>query len=376
MSISAKTTDLIEKYRDFYQKNMYGTWRDGEKVTYELLGEDPKAKKNEGKPRNPFEMIGGELVKIKIEANGRNAEFIVHAYLPDQKETDIKQSGVPFIICMHPIMPKDYALSLGYAVIIMESIKIASDDTKHVGAFYDLYPYDPEPDTQTGVLMAWAWGASKVLDAVYNGLDKEFGLDANASMVTGVSRWGKATAVCGAFDKRFRLTIPTCSGAGGLAQYNYISEGKTYDLSGVGGPSEYTYTKNEPLDCLQSDAERGWFNDAFLQYKHPSEIPYEQDSLPVMAMDEKRYYFIIAACMSEDWVNAPAMWECYKKADMVYQNEGLGNHLVVHFHKEGHAVLEEDMKLIVTYFNKMYYGVDNGVDMEELKTTVFNGQEK
>ena len=91
-----------------------------------------------------------------------------------------------------------------------------------------------DPATQTGGLMAWAWGASKVLDAVYAGLDIEFGLDAEASMVTGVSRWGKATAVCGAFEKRFRLTIPTCSGAGGLAQYNYRSaEGGPGGIPGI-----------------------------------------------------------------------------------------------------------------------------------------------
>ena len=379
MGLRAKTRDKIKDLRDFYQRNMYGIWREGETVTYELLGEDPKSKENDGKPRNPFEIVGGELVKIMIAANGRESEFIVHAYLPDP---DVKicethrKSGSPFIICMHPIMPKDYALSKGYAVIVMESIKIASDDTKHVGAFYDLYPYGESSEEQTGVLMAWAWGASKVLDAVCNGLDKELHLDADASMVTGVSRWGKATAVCGAFDSRFRMTIPTCSGAGGLAQYNSFSEGKTYDLTGVGGPAEYTYGKNEPLDCLQSDGERGWFNDRFLQYKKPSDIPYEQDRLPVMAMDDNRYYFIIAACMGEDWVNAPAMWECYKKADEDYSQEGLEEHLAVHFHKEGHAVLEEDMKLIVAYFNKMYYGIDTGVDIKALKTTVFEGQEK
>ena len=74
-------------------------------------------------------------------------------------------------------------MSKGYAVLVLESSKIASDDTKHRGAFYDLYPYGAGSDEQTGVLMAWAWGASKVLDAVYAGLDKEFFLDAGYSSV-------------------------------------------------------------------------------------------------------------------------------------------------------------------------------------------------
>lgn len=364
-----------EEIREFYEKHMYGTWREGEQVSYEPLGEDPRAKEANNPFRNPFEVIGGELVKIKVKARGRETEFIVHAYLP--KEEDRKQypKGSPFIICMHPIQPKDYVLSKGYALFFMEGRQIASDDTAHQGAFYDLYPYGSDAAEQTGVLMAWAWGASKVLDAVFAGLDKEFSLDAEASMVTGVSRCGKATAVCGAFDKRFRMTIPACSGAGGLALYNFVSEGKTYDLRKVGGPAEYTYGKNEPLDCLQSEAERGWFNDAFLQYKEPSDIPMDQENLPIMAMSKDRYYFIIAACTGEDWVNAPAMWECYKKANEVYEAEGLGDHFVLNFHKVGHAVLEEDAEEFIKYFNHMYYGMDTGVQIKKLKTTVFAGQE-
>ena len=190
-----------EQLREFYEKKMYGVWRDGEKVSYELLGEDPKAKEKKSGFRNPFEVIGGELVRIRAQAQGRKAEFIVHAYLPDDdaRRNSRYPKGVPFIICMHPIQPKDYILSKGYALFFMEATQIASDDMAHEGAFYDLYPYGRDAADQTGVLMAWAWGASKVLDSVYAGLAKEFSLDADASMVTGVSRYGKATAVCGGF---------------------------------------------------------------------------------------------------------------------------------------------------------------------------------
>ena len=380
-----------EELRKHYEENMYGVWREGEKVTYELLGPD-KAPENEEKPPFFFEVRGGELVRVNVEAKGRKASFVFHAFLPKDKADPVASpkypNGSPFIICMHPIFPVEYALSKGYALLVMDTREIASDDINRKGAFYDLYPYTSDPAEQTGVLMAWAWGASKILDAVLGengpqtglchlrgGLAQEFNLDPDAAMVTGVSRWGKATAVCGAFDRRFRMSIPACSGAGGLALYNYFSEGKTYDLSSIGGPKEYTYTKNEPLDCLQSDAERGWFNDRFLAYKDPSQIPIDQENLLIMAMDKDRYTFVIAACMSEDWVNAPSMWECFKKADNAYVAAGLGDHLVAHFHKEGHAVLEEDMALLIEYFDHMHYGIETKTPFESLKTTVFAGQE-
>ena len=359
-----------EKLREFYQNNIYGMWRCGEDISYELLGPD----KDTGEKPEGFaaflKVTGGDVIRITVSKDGRSSSFLVHAYLPDEKEKTYADPS-PFIICMHPIPAADLALKKGYALLVMTASEIATDDTEHKGAFYDLYPYGDDNDEQTGVLMAWAWGASKILDAVYAGLGTDLNLDPGLSLVTGVSRWGKATAVCGAFDERFKMTIPACSGAGGLALFDVVSEGKTYDFSSIGGPSDYTYGKNEPLDCLQSDAERGWFNDNFLKYKKPEDIPVSQSMLPVLGVSDTRYCFIIAACMGEDWVNAPAMWECYKEADRLLKEHNLDSHLTVHFHKEGHAVIDEDMELITDLFDHIAFGKPLHVPFESLKTTVF-----
>jgi len=365
----------IETVREYFSQEMYGVWRCGETVSYERLGRDPKETEGSDAPRSPFAIVDGELVKIRVEKDGRRTEYVLHAYLPDAEARANYPDGSPFVVALHPLMPMPYLLKRGYAVLVFDCFAMASDDTKRKGNFYDIYPYGENAGEQTGVLMGWAWGASKILDAVYGGLGRELGLDPDASMVTGVSRCGKSAAVCGAFEKRFRMTIPACSGAGGLALYNFSSTGRTYDLTGVGGPAAYTYGDNEPLSCLQSDAERGWFNDRFLFYREPAQFPYDQEWLPVLAMAPDRCYFIIAACMSEDWVNAPSMWECYKKADAMYAEAGLSDRIAVHFHREGHAVLEEDAVLFTDYFDRMYYGRETGVDMAALKTTVFAGQE-
>ena len=46
-----------------------------------------------------------------------------------------------------------------------------------------------------------------------------------------------------------------------------------------------------------------------------------------------------------------------------------------HFHLVGHAVIEEDVKLFLPYFDRMYYGLDVMPDLAPLKTTAFAGQE-
>lgn len=347
------TREDISGIRRFYQDNVYGQWREGEKVTFEVNRVSKRTVVQD--PSNPFANMfrlsttdEGIDVVINVESGEKTGSFTVRAYLPQSSEMQEQKSGkAPFIVCMHPVQPKDYALSRGYAVIFMDTAMIAEDNNLHKGCFYDLYPYTEEPKSQTGDLMAWAWGAAKVLDAVNAGLDKVLGLDPQRAAVTGVSRWGKATAVCGAFDKRFEKVIPACSGAGGLALWNYKSEGKTYDLTMCGGPKEYTYTQNEPLSCLQSDSERGWFCDRFLEFKEYADIPVEQYMLPVLAADASRQYYIVGAWMGEDWTNAPAMWSCYEKAADEYEKLGLLNHIHAVFHKEGHALLQEDLERIL-----------------------------
>jgi endo-1,4-beta-xylanase len=80
-----------------------------------------------------------------------------------------------------------------------------------------------------GVLLAWAWGASRGVDALqylaandpsYAGL-----LDLNKLVVTGYSRYGKAALLAGAMDERFFLTAPGGSGSGGATPYRYDSFG-------------------------------------------------------------------------------------------------------------------------------------------------------
>lgn len=353
--------------RELYERTMYGVWRSGENVTFTVSDEGARSISFFGD--HPAE--GAKNLTIQVSVGARTTAWSLPVYLPDPDKVPMPEGGYPFIVSMHGLPSMEAALSQGFAVLANNSTLVATDDTRHLGSFYELYPYETAAETQTGVLMAWAWGASKILDAIYNGAGKTLGLNPSLSIVTGVSRWGKATAVCGAYDARFRLVAPSCSGAGGLALYRYFSEGKKYDFSTKGASAEYVYGQNEPLSCLQSDAERGWFNDAFLHYASPFELPVEQYELAALSAAPNRCLFLIASCTGEDWVNAPSMWECYCEVSKLFHFLSLEDNLACNFHKEGHAVIEEDFLLMLPYFNKMIRGIDCEVDMEGLHTSVF-----
>ncbi|MDD6037038.1 MAG: sugar-binding protein [Lachnospiraceae bacterium] len=341
-----------EELYDMYQYYMYGVWRDGtgENLSYNL---------------------SGNQLKITVEREGKSASFTVTVSVPDADKCKMPEGGWPVIVGMHSGIQEQVALDNGYATVILNTYQIASDDNKHVGAFYDLYPYGKSWQEQTGVLMAWSWGASKVLDALEAGLGDELNINGNNSIITGVSRWGKAAAVCGAFETRFKMVAPSCSGAGGLAVYRYTSTGNQYDFSSKTGPAAYTYGANEPLSSLQSSGEQGWFNDMFLNFSDVTYLPVDQYMLASLYADKDRYLFIIGSCINEDWVNAPSMYLCYKATKSIYDFLGIGENIAINIHKEGHAVIAEDMNYMIDYFNYHVYGKEPSPDLSNLTTSVF-----
>lgn len=341
-----------EELNGMYQYYMYGIWRDG---TGETLSYD----------------LNGNKLKITVEREGKTASFTVTVSVPDATKCEIPEGGWPVIVGMHGGIQEQLAVEKGYATVILNTYEIASDDNKHVGAFYDLYPYGDDWREQTGVLLAWSWGASKVLDALEAGLGTELNINGENSIITGVSRWGKAAAVCGAFEERFKMVAPSCSGAGGLAVYRYTSTGKRYDFTSEMGPAAYTYGANEPLSSLQSSGEQGWFNDMFLNFSDVTYLPVDQYMLASLCADEDRYLFIIGSCISEDWVNAPSMHLCYKATKSIYDFLGLEENIAINIHIEGHAVIAEDMNYMIDYFNHHVYGKEPTLDLTDLTTSVF-----
>ena len=83
-----------------------------------------------------------------------------------------------------------------------------------------------------GVLSAWAWGASRVLD--YFETDKA--VDAKRVGLAGHSRFGKAVLVTLAQDSRFAVAYSSSSGEGGAKLYRHIYGEQ---IPNIAGPSLY-----------------------------------------------------------------------------------------------------------------------------------------
>lgn len=340
-----------------YEYYMYGKWIDGsdDETSYSISG-------------------NSMTITVKRKSTGKTASFKMVINRPAKVR---HEGGAPVILGMHKNIAEKTATDNGYAVITYDSDGMftppgsAADNNAHTGAFYTLYPYGRNWEEQTGVLMAWSWGLSRTLDALYQGAAKELNINPENAIVTGVSRYGKATAVCGAYDKRFKMVAPSCSGCGGLALYRYRSVGKTYDFSSKGGSSSYRYSENEALGNLQASGEQGWFNGRFMEFRSENQLPVDQHMLASLCADPNRYLFMICSCQGEDWVNAPAQWMAYLGVKHVFDYLDLSDHLAINVHLSGHAVIEEDMKYMIAYFDQHVYGIQSKLDLSNLTHSPF-----
>lgn len=338
-----------EEILSLYSEYMYGYMPDkaGESLAW-ALKKDPET--------------GGILMDITVSAGNRSASFSVLAGIPAAEKP---KGGYPFYIEYWPWHYQNwftkewvtgfsdnckYAMERGYAAIQYDCSRVSRDDSSYTGAFYTLYPYEPEnPTGQRGALLAWAWGVSKVIDALENGAGEKLGINPGLSLVGGVSRYGKSAAVAGAYDERIRVTIPSCSGAGGTAIYRTNNQGKTYDLSSVGGPEQWTNeSQNEPLSNLQG-GEGYWFCGNFARVPSARTFPVDQHMLCALAAGKNRHLIMVTGITSEGWNNTEGQCLAFAASQPVWDLLGCGeqNNMIIHL--DGHAILRTDMEMILDY---------------------------
>jgi hypothetical protein len=198
------------------------------------------------KPRNPEQVTGamsGNTLTVTVTDKGKSVAFTVAITKPSGK------GPFPAVIGYGHVNLGSALSGLAVATIDYTAADIfnasapnqmAKDGSQYrgQGIFYDLYG----SDHSAGALMAWAWGVSRILDALATTPDA--GIDVEHVAVTGCSRFGKGALVAGAFDQRIALTLPQEGGSGGCSAWRGIafmkSQGNDIEqLSNVAGGSNW-----------------------------------------------------------------------------------------------------------------------------------------
>lgn len=202
------------------------------------------------------------------------------------------------------------------------------------GIFYDLHG----SDHPAGALTAWAWGISRVIDALEQLGSDTTGIDTTRLGVTGCSRNGKGAFVAGALDSRIALTVPQESGAGGAACWR-ISD------------SEAAQGKNIQT-AQQIVGENVWFSTLFDPWTtQTSSLPYDHHMLASLIAPRGLY----APENDIDWLGPVSTTACMRAGRLVYEalgvSENFGFSLVGgHDHCQFPSGQEGELSQFIDYF--------------------------
>jgi hypothetical protein len=225
-----------------------------------VYGEKP------GKPQTVSGTVSNNSITVNVSHNGRSASFSAGVQLPS--------GGGPFpaVVVLGGFGADTSTIrSSGAAVISYNPLDVGQEGTgrnNKQGAFYSIYG----STSSTGLLAAWAWGVSRIIDVI----EQSGGavLNADAMGVTGCSRYGKGAFASGAFDQRVALTMPIESGSAGVPIFRGI-------------PGE---NGAQPLSSAYS--EQPWLGDAFGSFTgSPNTLPV--DTHEMVAMVAPRGLFIM-----------------------------------------------------------------------------------
>jgi len=218
------------------------------------------------KPTRPNLVTGSvtsKLITVNVADQGKTVTFTANIKLPSGG-----QAPYPAIIAYNGTGPGDQTVldAEGVARIDLNVSTIGAETgqrgANQTGAFYSLYG----GGSKTGLLIAWAWGVSRVIDVLENSGSTL--IDPRAIGVTGCSRYGKGSFIAGAFDDRIALTLPVESGTAGVPVWRGVEKA---ELGDNGQP---------PISLLSTYNEQPWFSDGFQPFVNAAtKIPIDTHEL-------------------------------------------------------------------------------------------------
>src|SRR5262245_47958296 len=243
----------------------------------------------------------GDTLAVTVTDNGKTISFNASITYPT--------TGVapyPAIIGIGRSSLNNSALSsMGVAVINFPNNEIAQQNnqsSRGVGKFYDMYG----SGHSAGALMAWAWGVSRLIDALEK--TPAANIDPTRLGVTGCSRNGKVALTVGAFDERIKLTIPQESGSGGSASWR-VSDW-------MASQGQQTQTLSEIV------GENVWFRANFNQFSGTAtKLPFDHHS--VIGLVAPRAILIIENDIL--WLGPQSSWTAANAARMIWQAHGVSD---------------------------------------------------
>jgi hypothetical protein len=224
------------------------------------VGEKP------GKPSTFKAKLNGNTISITV-GEGYNT-FDMTATI--NRPAGAPDTPIPAIIGINTptgSLPANLFSSRGIASITFRANDVTSTGfggaNYESGNFMKLYP-----KSTAGYMMRWAWGISRLIDALE--ALPEAKIDVKRLAVSGCSFQGKIALYAGAFDERIALTIPHESGGGGTISWRYSDMLEKRDKVEV----------ENLLHAQGSSPDFPWYARALRQFNNaPDKLPFDHHEL-------------------------------------------------------------------------------------------------
>jgi glucuronyl esterase-like protein len=249
----------------------------------------------------------------------------------------------------------------GYGYIAMDTGSVYSDwngtTNPHTGAYNELYPYQAGVyEFDSGALMGWAWGISRIVDAIKNDSDgaNTYNLAWNQTAVTGVSRNGKAAALAGAFDDRIAITAPSDPGGGGLTGFRNRTESEMFTYNVPVGCNQI-YSLNELCQrAIGNPSESAWFTSKALDF-----VPGKSDHSPfdlhaVAALVAPRPFILWTGEAQQAWLGSPSSVLSLQAGKELYEFIGAGDNIAWIVRDAQHANQDRDLPDLIAIMDKVF----------------------
>lgn len=224
----------------------------------------------------------------------------------------------------------------GIMPVFFSRIELAPD-RKEVfkGALHKAYP-----EYSFATLAAWAWGYSRVVDA----LDFIVFADKTRVAFTGHSRGGKTALLAGICDKRAQIVHSNNSGCGGSGCYR-VSARTTIESGGS--------HIDETLKAMTTNFPH-WLNPKMNEFIDGEEsLPFDQHFLKALIAPRT---LLISEGASDCWANPIGSYLTTIEAQKAFEFLGAEDKLLWYYRKGGHGYTKEDAMMLVNVIKHEFFG--------------------
>ena len=230
------------------------------------------------------------------------------------------------------------ALAHGFAYVTFNNSDCGTDSTLRrpdgSWAFRHEDLFEAYPNYDWGLLRAWAWCESRIVDY----LQTDPSIDKTKLIVTGVSRTGKAALIAGAFDDRFAMIAPVASSGGGTPAYRFSGA----DRGGKEGLTEMM--RKYP----------NWFSPHLHEFwGQPDKLPFDEHWFIALAAPRP---FIALEGTHDQNVNFNGVRQSFLAAQSAFNLTKAPDRLGISWAERPHGMVQGDWDALLAFADKFLLG--------------------